>query len=223
MQFIDREKLIFALKKHKKDLYKIRCPNCNKEVDFDRLKTHKATCDKKPRRPEYDPFVTAALDWDQMDFSKAHPYKRFEGWMAKRMLAMPIAGAVQAIEYYQEMIEETQDQKDQTNDYRRQVQKKEVAYISELDLRKVLGSHLISPGDKGDEVDLLEVFVAQLPHTLKPGFDSFFRRFRVDDVKESLLSILKGASSMSRQAVPDDDDEFARQATFADEGWVTAR
>ena len=96
-----------------------------------------------------------------------------------------------------------------------------MAYISELDLRKILGCYLISPGDKGDELDLLEVFIAQLPHTLEPGFESFFRRFRVDDVKSSLLSILKGTSSMSKQAAADYDDDFTRQATLVDDGWAS--
>lgn len=136
--------------------------------------------------------------------------------MAKRMLAMPIAGAIKAIEYYQQMVQEDLVDKNEAKDYGHKAKTVDIAYISELDLRKILGCYLISPADKGEELDLLEVFIAQLPHTKEPGMDSFFRRFRCDDVKSSLLSILKGTSSMSNKEALDDDDDFARQATYAE-------
>lgn len=71
--------------------------------------------------------------------------------------------------------------------------KKEGIYISELDLRKILSQYLHSPGDQSGEVDLLDVFVNQLPTSVPPSYDSFFRRFKVDDVRNQLLKILNGA------------------------------
>lgn len=63
-------------------------------------------------------------------------------------------------------------------------------------MRKILSPYLHSPGDDGGD-DLLEVFVQQLPNAKPPGFDGFFRRFKVEDVKTRLADILKGASSLS--------------------------
>ena len=57
------------------------------------------------------------------------------------------------------MVQEIADEKAET-DYKYKPKTKEVAYVSELDVRKILGCYLISPGDKGDDVDLLEVFIA---------------------------------------------------------------
>ena len=125
--------------------------------------------------------------------------------MAKRMVAGPISGAIKAIEYYQRMVQEVRQEKDETSGSRYRNVMHNIPYISELELRKILGGYFITSGDGAGEVDLLEIFIAQLPKSLEPGNESFFRRFRVDDVKEKLMDILKTTASKSSYGVQDDD------------------
>jgi len=64
-------------------------------------------------------------------------------------------------------------------------------------------------------IDLLDVFIYQLPSSIPPSAESFFRRFKISEVLSSLKNLLNVKAT--NQADDEDDmvdDDFARSVSF---------
>ena len=119
---------------------------------------------------------------------KESPYGTLESWMAIQIIAGPINQALQAIECYEQERYDTFkprpiDRKSKKNTDASTADH----YINELDLRKILSQYLHNYNSDSNMVD---VFIHQLPSSLPADGMHFFRRFKVDDVYNSLASLM---------------------------------
>ena len=100
---------------------------------------------------------------------------------------MPIQNAIQAINYYSDILNDEDAEKAGVS---KRNQQREL-YINEYDLRKILTQHLQTTEDC--DKNIIDVFILELKDTIEPDYVSnYFRRFKIEgsgNIRSQLLSI----------------------------------